>query len=165
MKSRPLLTTILLLALITLAFSLAGCQSQPATAPAPKQATITVTFDLGGGGGSGFAAIIYGQEVSTGKTFKVLYPAGSHGLVVQPTSPPVTLTVDAPGTYVFYANLNEAPDDYHFGYNGCQLGGDCSSRTLKVLDVVPGGMYKIYITERFDIVPTPGTPVAQPWVR
>ena len=81
-----------------------------------------------------------------------------------PTSAPVTLVVDAPGSYVFYANLNEAPDDYHFGYNGCLSGTDCSSRTLKVLDVVPGGVYQVYITQRFDIVPTPDIPVTQPWV-
>jgi hypothetical protein len=144
-----------------LMLALVGCQ----LSPPPQQATITVTFDLGGGGGTGFAAMIYGQEVTSGKTFKVLYPAGSHGGVVLPTSPPVILKVDAPGAYVFYANFNENPDDYHFGYNGCQPGGDCSSRTLKVIDVEPGKAYKVYITERFDVVPTPGTPVAQPWVR
>jgi hypothetical protein len=142
--------------------ALAGCDFQ--LAPTPNKATVTVTFDLGGGG-TGFAAIITAQEVTTGKTFKILYPAGSHGGVVLPTSPPVTLLVDAPGTYVFYANLNEDPDEYHYGYNGCQMGGDCTSKTLKAIDVKPGGSYTVYITERFDIVPTPGAPVNQPWVR
>jgi hypothetical protein len=151
-----------ILFVILLALALAGCEFQ--WVPTPRPATVTVTFDLGGGG-TGFAAMIYAQEVTTGKTFKILYPAGSHGGVVLPTSPPVSLSVDAPGSYVFYASLNEAPDDYHFGYNGCQPGSDCSSRTLKVIDVAPGGVYQVYITQRFNVIPTPGAPVSQPWVR
>ena len=75
------------------------------------------------------------------------------------------MRIDTPGSYVFYANFNENPDDYHFGYNGCQMGGDCSSRVLKVIDVVAGGTYQVYITERFDEVPTPGAPVTQPMAR
>lgn len=148
---------------LVVAFVLAGCDFS--LVPTPQPATVTVTFDLGGGGGSGFAAMIYAQEVTSGKTFKILYPAGSHGLVVLPTSPPVVLKIDTPGSYVFYANFNENPDDYHFGYNGCQPGTDCSSRTLKVIDVAPGGVYQVYITQRFDQVPTPGAPITQPWVR
>lgn len=145
----------------------AGCllistACQFSLAPEAPTATVTVMFDLGGGG-TGFAAMIYAQEITTGKTFKILYPAGSHGGVVLPTSPPVTLKVEAPGSYVFYANFNENPDEYHFGYNGCQRGEDCSSRKLKVIDVVPGAAYNVYITQRFDRVPTPGAPVPLPW--
>lgn len=149
--------------LVIFGLLLAGCAFP--LAPTPQTASVRVTFDLGGGGGSGFAAMIYAQEVNSGKTFKILYPAGSHGRVVLPTSPPVILTVEAPGSYVFYANLNEAPDDYHFGYNGCTQGSDCSSRVLKVIDVKPGGSYEVYITERFDQVPTPGSPITQPMWR
>ena len=152
----------LLLGWLILSLALAGCDFQ--LVPTPRPATVTVMFDLGGGG-TGFAAMIYAQEVTTGKTFKILYPAGSHGGVVLPTSPPVTLTVEAPGSYVFYANFNENPDEYHFGYNGCTMGTDCSSRILKIIDVVPGGVYQVYITQRFDQVPTPGAPVTQPMQR
>src|SRR3990172_1828730 len=95
---------------------LTACSGFPP--PTPAQATITATFDMGGGG-AGFAATIFAQEVSTGKTFHVFYPAGSHGGVVLPTSPPVSFSVEAPGTYVFYAVLiNE--DSYHFGATGCK---------------------------------------------
>ncbi len=153
---RRILTALLAL------LALAGCVWQ--IVPTPSKAVVTVMFDLGGGG-TGFAAMIYAQEVTTGKTFKLLYPAGSHGGVVLPTSPPITLAVDAPGTYVFYARLNEDPDEYHFAYNGCQMGGDCSSPILKAIDVVAGGRYQVYIRQRFDIVPTADAPVTQPWVR
>ena len=107
-----------LLVWLVLTLALAGCDFQ--LVPTPQPAMVTVTFDLYGGG-TGFAAMIYAQEISSGKTFKILYPAGSHGGVVLPTSPPVVLKIDTPGSYVFYANFNENPDEYHFGYNGCRV--------------------------------------------
>jgi hypothetical protein len=138
----------------------AGCSR---ATPTPGQATITATFDMGSGG-AGFAATIFAQEVSTGKTFHSFYPAGSHGLVVLPTSPPVTFTVDAPGTYVFYAVLiNE--ESYHFGATGCKPATDCASSDLVALDVEPGGSYQVYIADRSAEIPPTGEPVAVPWRR
>lgn len=129
--------------------------------PAPKQALITVTFDMGGGK-AGFAATIYAQEVTSGLTYKGFYSAGSHGLVVLP-SEPISITVDAPGTYVFYATLINNPDDYHYGATGCQAGTDCSSSELQALDVLPGGSYQVTIADRSALLPTPGAPVSVPW--
>lgn len=124
-------------------------------------ATITATFDMGGGG-AGFASTIYAQEVYTGKTFHTFMSAGSHGQVVLPTSPPVTFTVEAPGTYVFYAVLiNE--DSYHFGASGCKSSVGCASDDLVALDVVPGGTYKVYIADQTTLIPPTGMPVSVPW--
>jgi hypothetical protein len=125
---------------------------------------VQVTFDMGGGG-SGFAASLFAQEVTTGKTFKGFYPAGSHGLVVMPTSAPIVITVEAPGTYVFYATLIEAPDDYQFGATGCAAATECTSSELQALDVLPGGVYQVTIADRSAAIPTPGVPVTVPWRR
>ncbi len=146
---------------IVLLLAMGGCQ---AATPTPEQATVRVTFDMGGGG-SGFAASLFAQEVTTGRTFKGFYPAGSHGQVVMPTSAPIVITVDAPGTYVFYATLIEAPDDYQFGATGCPAATECASSDLQALDVVPGGMYRVTIADRSAVIPTPGVPVTVPWRR
>jgi len=148
--------------LITCSLLFAVCLS--GCAAAPRQATILVNFDLGAGS-SGFAASLYAQEVTTGKTFKGFYAAGSHGLVVLPTSAPVAIQVDAPGTYVFYATLIEAPDDYHFGDTGCPPAADCPLSSLVALDVVPGNTYRVSISDRTPLLPTPGAPVTVPWRR
>jgi hypothetical protein len=131
-------------------------------APTPKTATVYVSFDLGGGG-AGFAALIYAQEVHTGKTVHQFMPAGSHGLVVLPTSPPLTFQLEAPGTYVFYATLSNNPDDYHYGATGCPQGQDCPSADLVALEVQPGGTYNVIISDRKALLPTPGAPVTVPW--
>jgi hypothetical protein len=128
---------------------LGGCQR---ATPAPEQAIVQVTFDMGGGG-SGFAASLFAQEVTSGKTFKGFYPAGSHGLVVMPTSAPIVITVEAPGTYVFYATLIEAPDDYQFGATGCAAATECASSELQALDVLPGGVYQVTIADRSAAIP------------
>ena len=146
---------------IACALAVGGCQG---ATPTPEQATVQVTFDMGGGG-AGFAASLFAQEVETGKTFKGFYPAGSHGLVVMPTSAPIMITVDAPGTYVFYATLIEAPDDYQFGATGCAPATECASNELQALDVVPGGIYHVTIADRSAAIPTPGHPVTVPWQR
>src|SRR5512141_2622972 len=116
-----MMKTNLSISLLLLAFFLAGCL--PKATPTPQPATVAITFDLGGGG-SGFAATLFAQEVTTGKTVKAFYPAGSHGGIVMPTSPPIIVTLEAPGTYVFYGNLIEAPEDYRYGATGCNAGED-----------------------------------------
>jgi hypothetical protein len=140
---------------------LAGC-SLLAT-PAPQTATVRVTFDIGGGG-TGFAASVYAQEVDSGNTYSLPYAAGSHGGVVLPSSP-ITFTVAAPGTYVFYANLVNAPESYHYGATGCMPASNCPSSALKALDVLPGGIYQVIISDRSAPVPTPHAPLTVPWTR
>ena len=138
---------------------LAACTGIPTKQP--DLATITAAFDMGGGG-AGFASTIYAQEVHTGKTFHTFMSAGSHGLVVLPTSAPVTFTVEAPGTYVFYSVLiNE--DSYHFGATGCKSSVQCASDDLVALDVVPGGSYQVYIADQSAKIPPTGVPVIVPW--
>jgi len=139
--------------------TLTGCATSPVTPTG--MATITAALDMGAGG-AGFAATIYAQEVHTGKTFHTFMSAGSHGQVVLPTSPPVTFTVEAPGTYIFYAVLiNE--DSYHFGATGCKALTKCASDELVALDVVPGGSYDVYIGDQSALIPPTGVPVAVPW--
>jgi hypothetical protein len=143
---------------------LAGCAAGPT--PAPATATITVLFDLSGGG-SGFSATEYVQEVTSGKTYSLPYSSGAHGGVILPTSAPIVFQVEAPGTYVIYANLVNAPEAYHFGVTGCPAGSDCTSTVLKAIDVVANGSYNVYLSdrpgERHAPVPTPHAPVTVPW--
>ncbi len=137
----------------------AACSAAPTKTPG--LATITAALDMGAGG-AGFAATIYAQEVNTGKTFHTFMSAGSHGLVVLPTSPPVSFTVEAPGTYIFYAVLiNE--DSYHFAATGCKALTKCDSNQLVALDVVPGGSYQVYIGDQSAKIPPTGVPVQVPW--
>src|SRR5512142_409965 len=96
-----------LLILVACAALLAACTAAPSKPTG--HATISAALDLGTGG-SDWAATIYAQEVHTGKTFHSFMSAGGHGLVVLPTSPPVTITVDAPGTYIFYGVLINSED-------------------------------------------------------
>ncbi len=139
--------------------ALAACTAIPTKTPG--MATITAALDMGAGG-AGFAATIYAQEVHTGKTFHTFMSAGSHGLVVLPTSPPVSFQVEAPGTYVFYAVLiNE--DSYHIGSTECKAISDCHSNGLIALDVVPGGSYNVYIGDQSALIPPTGVPVEVPW--
>ena len=127
----------------------------------PQQALVWVTFDLGGGR-TGFAATIYAQEVESGKTFSHPYAAGSHGGVVLP-SQPTLMTVDAPGVYVFYGALVNAPESYHYGATGCPPGTRCLSSDLLALEVAPGGTYQVTISDRAAQLPTPHAPVRVPW--
>jgi uncharacterized protein YceK len=153
------------LALLGAALLLTGCGTIFPT-PTPQPASVTVLVDLGGGG-SGFQLTVRAQEVNTGKTFSQAYAAGSHGGVILPTSAPLVFALDAPGTYVFYANMLNAPDEYHFGGVGCEAGAACETTVLKALDVSPGGTYQVYISdragERHAPVPTPHAPVTVPW--
>jgi hypothetical protein len=137
----------------TLGTLLRPATEQPPRATTPQPATLTVTFDLANGT-TGFAATIFAQEVASGKTVTALYPA---------YSPPITMTVNAPGTYVFYAHLLEAPDDYRYGATGCQAGSRCEDSSLLAIDVQRGGKYEVYIADRSAILPTPREPVKVPW--
>jgi hypothetical protein len=139
--------------------ALAGCGLLPT--PTPRSAMITVTLDLGGGG-TGFAAVITAPEVHTGQTYSHPYAAGSHGGVIRADSP-ITFPVDAPGTYVFYGFLVNAPESYHYGATGCRPGLDCTATSLQAVDVVPGGTYDIYVGDRTAPIPTPRAPVTVPW--
>ncbi len=143
-----------------------GCVAKPTT-DLPT-ATVIVTFDLAGGG-SGFSLTVYAQEVNSGKSISQLYSSGAHGGVILPTSAPLVFNLDAPGTYIFYANMINAPEDYHFGFTGCAPAPDCPNETLKAIDVYPGGKYEVYFSdrsgERHAPVPTPHAPVTLPWVR
>jgi hypothetical protein len=136
-------------------------------APTPEPAQVTVIFDLGGGG-SGFSASLYAQEVSSGLTFSKPYSSSSHGMVVLPTSAPLVFNLPAPGVYIFYANLVNAPEDYHYGYTGCPAEvDDCQDELLKALEVQPGGVYEVYIGNRYGErhapVATPHAPVNVPY--
>jgi hypothetical protein len=149
----------ILLALVLAACS--GVASTTVTATPLRMATITVTVDMGGGG-AGFTSIVYAQEVHTGKTFQIVMPASSHGGVVLPTSPPLSFSVEAPGTYVFYAVLiNEA--SYHFGATGCPAVTRCDSNDLVALEVIPGESYSVYIGDASAKIPPTGVPVDVPW--
>jgi hypothetical protein len=150
------------LCMILVSLIVVGCStSANRVTPTPDQATVVVTFDMGTGG-PGFTALIYVQEVSTGKTFHGVSTAGSHGLVVLPTSAPVSIQVDAPGTYVFYAVLiNE--EGHHYGATGCKATEECPSSDLIAIDVKPGGKYAVYIGDRSARIPPTGVPVEVPW--
>lgn len=135
---------------------MAGCE------PGPKAAHATIKFDIYGGDNA-FAATIYAQEVATGQT--VQFPYGPH-------TPYITAELKTPGKYVFYARLVEAPDDYHYGFTGNApaayghgaRGGtqDPAKAGLVVVDVKPGGEYKVYINDHWAILPAPGKPVVVP---
>ncbi len=143
---------------LTLAASLllAGCANS-------KMAKVTVKFDIVGGDNS-FQATVYAQEVATGQT--LLFPYGPH-------TPFITVDLPAPGRYVFYARLVEAPDDYHYGYtseapiaygHGTRGGTqDPTKASLIAVDTRPGGRYKAYINDYRAILHTRGQPVTVSW--
>ncbi len=137
---------------------------QTATLKAPL-ATIVINLDLGNGG-AGFSANMYAQEISTGKTFGVFLSAGMHGAAALPTAAPMILLVEAPGTYVFYARLSNAPTDYFYGYTDCVFFNDCDQERhkLKAVDVFPGMTYRIILDgDRKVILPERDVPVTVPW--
>lgn len=130
-------------------------------------AVVTVALNMGSGG-AGFSANIYAQEVNTGKTFTTFMSAGMHTAPLLPTSAPVMLYIQAPGTYVFYARLSNAPTEYHYGYTQCRVPTDCVGDPLIAVDVLPGETYSIYIADRKALLPANdarGLPVTVPWVK
>jgi hypothetical protein len=131
---------------------------------AAKAAKVNIKFVIYDNDNS-FAATIYAQEVSTGATTTFSY--GPH-------TPSLTVEVNQPGTYVFYARLVEAPDDYHYGFTGYQAaayghmtrgGTRDESTNLIALDLKPGQEYKVYISDHWAQLPAKGKPVTVPWHR
>jgi hypothetical protein len=136
--------------------ALAGC--------GPKPPQVHIKFTIYDNDNS-FAATVYAQEVSTGATTTFAY--GPH-------TPSMTVEIQRPGTYVFYARLVEAPDDYHYGFTGYQAaayghmtrsGTRDAATNLIALDLKPGGQYKVYISDHWAELPAPGKPVTVPWHR
>ncbi len=148
-----------LLAGALLPLLLAGCGGS-----APKVAKAQIKFVIYDNDNT-FAATVFAQEVNTGETTKFAY--GPH-------TPYITVNLPKPGTYVFYATLVEAPDDYHYGFTGYQAapyghmtrgGTRDASINLIALDLKPGATYKVYISDNMAMLPKPGQPVTVPWHR
>jgi len=141
----------------------------PALAPgcgrsATKAPTVNIKFVVYDNDNT-FAATVYAQEVDTGETTSFAY--GPH-------TPYITVDKLKPGTYVFYARLVEAPDDYHYGFTSYQAaayghmtrGGTRDPNVnLIALDLKNGGTYKVFISDHWASLPTPGKPVTVPWHR
>lgn len=143
---------VLAVLLLCVAWLAAACR--PVSAPLP--ATLDVTFAIANGT-TGFAATIYAQEVESGATTTKLYAAHSD---------PITMTVAAPGTYVVYARLVEAPDEYHYGMAACADGAtSCERRVLTAIDVAPGERYAVLVDDRTPLLPERDLPVTVPWQR
>jgi hypothetical protein len=139
----------------------------PSPTVAGEPANIVVALNMGSGG-AGFSANIYAQEVFTGQTFTTFMSAGMHTAPLLPTSAPVRLSIQAPGTYVFYARLSNAPTEYHYGFTECRVPTDCVGSPLIAVDVLPGETYNIYIADRKALLPDNdkrGLPVTVPWVK
>ena len=129
-------------------------------------AIVNIALNMGAGG-AGFSANLYAQEVFTGRTVTIVMSAGMHSAPLLPTSPPLDMAVPAPGTYVFYARLSNAPTEYHYGYTECSIPTDCVGSPLIALNVEPGERYTILIADRKAILPDNdkrGLPVTVPYV-
>ena len=135
---------------------LAGCGQPPAK--------VTIKFVIYDNDNT-FQAVIYAQEVASGQTTTFAY--GPH-------TPSMTVPMKTPGTYVFYARLVEAPDDYHYGFTGYRAaayghmtrgGTRDDSVNLIALDLKPGGSYRVFISDPWASLPVPGQPVTVPWHR
>jgi len=149
------------LALLFLVFILIGCGH---LGFGPKPAKVTIKFVIYDNDNT-FAATVYAQEVSTGLTTKFAY--GPH-------TPSLTVDLKTPGTYVFYARLVEAADDYHYGFTGYQAGAyghmtrggtRDASTNLIALDIKPGAKYRVFISDSWAVLPEPGKPVTVAWHR
>lgn len=130
-------------------------------------AIVNIALNMGSGG-AGFSANLYAQEVYTGRTITIFMSAGMHTAPLLPTSPPLDMAVPAPGTYVFYARLSNAPTEYHYGYTECTIPTDCVGSPLIAIDVKPGERYNVYIADRKAILPDNdkrGLPVTVPFIK
>ncbi|GAB4480867.1 MAG: hypothetical protein OHK0031_02300 [Anaerolineales bacterium] len=124
-----------------------------------ERATLIIGLDMGSGG-AGFSATLYAQDVTSGKNFHTFLSAGMHGASTLPTSAPVMLFVRAPATYVFFARLTNAPDEYHYGATTCGADGVC---VLQALKVEPGQTYHVTINDSAALLPELEKPVSLPW--
>lgn len=132
-----------------------------------ESAIVNIALNMGAGG-AGFSANLYAQEVYTGRTITIFMSAGMHTAPLLPTSPPLDMAIPAPGTYIFYARLSNAPTEYHYGYTECSIPTDCVGSPLIALDVLPGERYTILIADRKALLPDNdkrGLPVTVPWVK
>jgi hypothetical protein len=127
-----------------------------------EPAKVTIKFSIYDNDNS-FAAAVYAQEVSTGATTSFAY--GPH-------TPSITVDIKQPGTYVFYARLVEAPDDYYYGFTGYRNapyghmtrgGTRDASVNLIGLDLKPGRTYKVFISDNMVVLPKRDAPVTVPW--
>lgn len=132
-----------------------------------ESANVNITLDLGSGG-AGFSANLYAQEVYTGRTITIFMSAGMHTAPLLPTSPPLDMVIPAPGTYVFYARLSNAPTEYFYGYTECTEPTMCVGSPLIALDVLPNETYSVYIADRKALLPgndERGLPVTVPYIK
>lgn len=130
-------------------------------------AIVNIALNMGAGG-AGFSATLYAQEVYTGRTIGIFMSAGTHTAPLLPTSPPLDMVIPAPGTYVFYARLTNAPTEYHYGATECQVPTECVGSPLVAVDVLPGERYTVLIADRKALLPgnnERGLPVTVPWVK
>jgi len=116
-------------------------------------ATVYLKLDTGAGDAA-FQAVMYIQNVATGETAS--YPLTPH-------APPLLAYIPVPGTYVFYARLVEAMDDYFFGATGREPGGASPRRGLLAVDVEQGKEYEVLVNDRSVRLPEKGKPVSVPW--
>jgi len=117
--------------------------------------SVSISLDTGAGE-AGFQSVVYVQNVKTGQTLSFPYP---------PHAPPLLVYVPEPGTYVFYARLVEAMDDYFFGYTGMLGRGPSPKRGLLAIDIEAGKGYKVLLNDRAVLLPEKGRPVIVPWRR
>jgi hypothetical protein len=73
--------------------------------------------------------------------------------------------VPEPGTYVFYARLVEAVDDYFFGCARKAAKGASPGKGLLAYDIEAGKEYRILVNYRTVKLPEKGKPVVVAWHR
>ncbi len=142
-------TTLTVLALLVALAAPASVHAHGFVAPA----AVYLELDTGAGDAA-FQAVMYVHNVATGETAS--YPLTPH-------APPLLAYIPLPGTYVFYARLVEAMDDYFFGSTGREPGGAPPRRGLLAVDVEQGKEYRVLVNDRSVRLPEKGKPVAVPW--
>jgi hypothetical protein len=100
--------------------------------------------------------MLYVQNVVTGDTASYPFP---------PHAPPLLVYIPQPGTYVFYARLIEAMDDYFYGFTGRAAGAPSPEKGLLALDVETGKEYRVLMNDRSVKLPEKGKPVTVAWHR
>lgn|GEM_PF-6722596 len=111
-----------------------------------------VTLDTGAGD-SAFQSVVYVQNLETGETASYPFP---------PHAPPLLVYIPEAGSYVFYARLIEAMDDYFFACTGRPPQGASPKKGLLVVKIATGKEYRILINDRSVELPEKGKPVRVP---